>query len=238
MIVIPDIHGRSFWRDAVDEYAGKEHIVFLGDYMDPYQDEGISVEDAFYVLQELVGIKKENPDDITLLLGNHDLHYLHKGMAGSRYDYDNADFFRSYFEDNRDYFRIAHEAVIGGKKYLFSHAGILPGWMKEHEFIFYSVKPYNIVSRLDRVWQTPELWHFLFDALSDISYLRGGRSRYGSMVWADVSEHDSKHEEIPGYYQVFGHTLMYRPIINDYFACLDCQKIFRINEDGIRQVII
>ena len=44
MIVIPDIHGRAFWRRAAMETAGKEHIVFLGDYLDPYPSEGIDYE--------------------------------------------------------------------------------------------------------------------------------------------------------------------------------------------------
>lgn len=36
MIVIPDVHGRVFWRQAVNDYLGKESIIFLGDYLDPY----------------------------------------------------------------------------------------------------------------------------------------------------------------------------------------------------------
>ena len=32
MIIIPDVHGRTFWRQTVQEYLGKEHILFLGDY--------------------------------------------------------------------------------------------------------------------------------------------------------------------------------------------------------------
>ena len=34
LIIIPDIHGRPFWRRAVEEYPGEEFI-FLGDYLDP-----------------------------------------------------------------------------------------------------------------------------------------------------------------------------------------------------------
>ena len=47
MIVIPDVHGRTFWRQAVNEYLGKEHILFLGDYLDPYTYEGITPTDAY-----------------------------------------------------------------------------------------------------------------------------------------------------------------------------------------------
>ena len=35
MIIIPDVHGRKFWRNAVKGFE-TEKIVFLGDYVDPY----------------------------------------------------------------------------------------------------------------------------------------------------------------------------------------------------------
>ena len=40
ILIIPDVHGRRFWRDAIesDDY---DKVIFLGDYLDPYPDEGI-----------------------------------------------------------------------------------------------------------------------------------------------------------------------------------------------------
>lgn len=38
MIIIPDIHGQDFWKKPLQEHLGKEHILFLGDYLDPYED--------------------------------------------------------------------------------------------------------------------------------------------------------------------------------------------------------
>ena len=44
ILIIPDVHGREFWKEAKD-YPGK--IVFLGDYLDPYTYyEGITTEQA------------------------------------------------------------------------------------------------------------------------------------------------------------------------------------------------
>ena len=45
LIIIPDVHGRSFWRDAVKRNPGAEFI-FLGDYLDPYPDEGYTDEEV------------------------------------------------------------------------------------------------------------------------------------------------------------------------------------------------
>lgn len=46
-IIIPDIHGREFWREAVKGIDGETHVVFLGDYLDPYEDDRIDWSDAF-----------------------------------------------------------------------------------------------------------------------------------------------------------------------------------------------
>ncbi|MDE5880282.1 MAG: hypothetical protein K2H60_01000 [Muribaculaceae bacterium] len=40
IIVIPDLHGRTFWKEAVEKYPDADTI-FLGDYLDPYPNEGI-----------------------------------------------------------------------------------------------------------------------------------------------------------------------------------------------------
>lgn len=232
MIVIPDIHGRHFWRCVAEQYAGKEHIVFLGDYLDPYRDEMISNEDAFVELQDIMKLKEAHPNDITLLLGNHDLHYVYEGIHGSRYDVINATRNRRAFEDNFDIFQMACETVIGGRNYLFTHAGILPGWMKENELLFGLLEPAYLTSYLNMIWWTKDARRPLFEALSNVSYTRWGTSRFGSMVWADVTEHSVEYEEVPGYYQVFGHTLVMEPIITPYYACLDCKHSFRIKTNG------
>lgn len=33
IIIIPDLHGREFWREAVDELPADARVVFLGDYL-------------------------------------------------------------------------------------------------------------------------------------------------------------------------------------------------------------
>lgn len=51
VLIIPDIHGRTFWKEDVtsllaDIDSRAIDVVFLGDYVDPYPEEGISDEDA------------------------------------------------------------------------------------------------------------------------------------------------------------------------------------------------
>lgn len=77
IIVIPDIHGREFWKEAVRGHE-KESIVFLGDYVDPYTYEGIEQEKGLEMLEQVIEFKKDHMDNVTLLLGNHDLGYPSK----------------------------------------------------------------------------------------------------------------------------------------------------------------
>ena len=57
MIIIPDIHGRSFWKDAV-KGRENEKIIFLGDYTDPYSHEGIEFWEGLQSLREVIEFKK------------------------------------------------------------------------------------------------------------------------------------------------------------------------------------
>ena len=41
ILVLPDVHGRLFWKEPVQKYIDVvDRVVFLGDYLDPYGDEG------------------------------------------------------------------------------------------------------------------------------------------------------------------------------------------------------
>lgn len=230
MIVIPDIHGRQFWRHAAQQWDGKEQIIFLGDYLDPYPDENISYEEALAGFQDIIQLKEEHPDEVTLLLGNHDLHYMDQDISGTRYDVRHSREIERILMENFDLFQMAYEDVYGGKRYLFSHAGILSGWLQVHDFLFGSISPGELVSYLNMIWWTPDARRPFFNSLADVSYARCGTRPFGSMVWADLMEHSKQHEEIPGYYQVFGHTKVKEPVITPYFACLDCQLSFQVSD--------
>ena len=57
LIIIPDVHGRDFWRKAVEDNPGAEFI-FLGDYLDPYGFEEITEEEAFHDWRTSSGSKR------------------------------------------------------------------------------------------------------------------------------------------------------------------------------------
>ena len=133
-IVIPDVHGRDFWRSAV-RGREEEKIIFLGDYVDPYSWEGITPHVAFLELQDIIEFKKAHPDNVVLLLGNHDLGYLDREICDCRRDELRAGRLRELFEKELDLFDIVNVEGDETGKALFSHAGIAERWVKGREDI-------------------------------------------------------------------------------------------------------
>ena len=232
MIIIPDVHGRTFWRQAVQEYLGKEHIIFLGDYLDPYAYEGITPAAAYQVFHETINLKKAHPDDITLLLGNHDLHYLNPDMEGGRLDYKGREQIIKDITDNSDLFRIAETASMGGKSYLFTHAGLRSARLLAHREELGNPESAEIAERLNSMWLDIDKRPSLLQMMGDVSYSRWGNQPYGSPVWNDVDDLAKDQEEVPGFVQVFGHTQQEsKPVICDYYMCLDVRCAFRLSDN-------
>jgi len=227
MIIIPDVHGRTFWKEAV---AGreKEEIVFLGDYVDPYSDwEDVRPVDGLIALLEVIDFKKQHPENVTLLLGNHDLSYILHGMGHCRYDYEHANIIKETFLRNLKLFCIAHGTRANDHNILFSHAGVHRYWMSESLL----VTGYGVICIANLLNEA--FWKGkLNKSLCQVSRWRGGYDEEGSCVWADVHEHLNAQYPLPHHYQIFGHTQQISdPVITDRFACLDCRKAFTLNLD-------
>ena len=228
MIIVPDIHGRNFWQDAV-KAESTETMVFLGDYTDPYPNEGIASEKGLEALISVLRIKAAQPERITLLLGNHDLSYISEFLPKCRHDYEHHDTICQLIMDNLDCFDIAHEVIAANRRIVFSHAGIHPLWLKAHEMCTGIIPEGQECSALNESFHNGSL----YPALGNVTWHRGGSDEFGSCVWADVNEHIESDIHLSGCYQIFGHTKMVEPIIERNFACLDCRRVFRLDDQGV-----
>lgn len=235
ILVIPDIHGRNFWKGAVEKYADNvDRIVFLGDYLDRYEDEGITRNEELENFKEIISLKRANPDKVILLYGNHCYHYIDRNFArSSRFSSSNAWKYRELFEKNKDIFQLAYEEIVNGKTFLFTHAGVCRSWYERNKRVIGDLT----VDSLNRLAFSSKG----VDALSDVSNYRSWLGYdCGSILWSDVRERFDREtgkvsdkEDIDGLdYQIFGHTRMKEPIITDRWACLDCSKAFILTEDG------
>ncbi len=233
ILIIPDIHGRTFWEKAKELINEVDKVVFLGDYLDPYFREHISKEQAIKNFKEIISFKKDYSDKVILLIGNHDHHYWfqYKYDYGCRRDDENFDEISNLFMDNLEYFQLSYKI----NNYLFTHAGVLKGWLdvingkkKVRTTVKINLETEITIDNLNTLLES--------ELLDMIAEERGGRDVYGSPIWADVHEHLYDWEErIPNIYQVFGHTMSYPSIkeayIDSNFAMLDSQNCWLL-EDG------
>lgn len=237
-IVFPDIHGRTFWRFAVNKYILNPEIkfIFLGDYLDPYPAENI--EDPFLELIDIIKYKKEYPNRFVLLLGNHDIHYLTSQGRSSRFDWDNADKYKDIFINNIDLFSIIYTDTINNKNFCFSHAGIQESWINRFDVFDMNLDDLKSLENINAFLNDDISRQILYGALMTIPFIRGGNSSFGSPIWSDVREHllnyiyeEEKQENV---IQVFGHTQLPNDPINlgNYMYCIDCRRYFYIDDNG------
>ena len=192
ILIIPDVHGRDFWKEPVKQELNNNEtsIIFLGDYTDGYPTEWESNFDyrqhTIDNLKEIIELKKQNSDRITLLLGNHDCGYaIGDTICSSRMDRSHRSELEKLFSDNRELFQIAEEHDIAGRHFLFSHAGILKGWVKSVWGDEADDTDFKVVDRLNNAWLGND-WNIL-DRLGDYDTDRGWSGfQYGSPVWSDI----------------------------------------------------
>ena len=122
-LVIGDLHGKDCWQDININACDK--VIFLGDYVDHW-----SLPDHIITqnLLEIIELKKKHPEKVELLLGNHDVQYLHYPdflCSGFRPQMQRK--LTAIFDSNRHLFNIAYQRDL----HLFSHAGVTNAWYAE-----------------------------------------------------------------------------------------------------------
>lgn len=212
VLIIPDVHGRDFWKEPINQIDDYDKVVFLGDYLDPYPHEEISFDHAVENLQSIILYKIRYPDKIVLLLGNHDMHYYNLYfMNCSRMNRARREEIHKIYDEFRDEFELAH--IIDN--YLFTHAGVYQSWMDKYKLTIEDLLEF----KLDLDW------------LEDISSYRGGWDKTGSCVWADIRE-SYFYKPVEGYIQIVGHTqLSDVPHTDSTIKCLDVRRPFELDTE-------
>lgn len=231
MIIIPDVHGRSFWKEAIKKREDNEEIIFLGDYLDnypgefdPYTEKGITNKVALENFKEILDFARET-EGVTLLLGNHDVEYLFDSCYPCRMDVSRKSEIEKLFNKNRDLFKVG----IYYDDTIITHAGISPKFLKsigqENTGFF------NFIDYLNELWKNGN--SELGFILGKVGWDRGGYDEEGSPVWIDWYSLQCTDNEPR---QIVGHS-QYDPRMGDntYLrifkrqACLDCRAAFRVN---------
>ncbi|MDR0758158.1 MAG: metallophosphoesterase [Tannerella sp.] len=229
ILIVPDIHGRNFWEPALD-FEGT--VIFLGDYTDPYPHENFTQEDAYRGLLRIVDFKKKNPDRVTLLVGNHEMHYYNSDYACGRFDSHYFGPFNAILtgKETAGLFQLCKQI----DNYLFIHTGITKGWYDAH---------FDELSKLGNTLeeQMNNLFVSNMEAFHEASIYRGGYHSAGSPLWADVSEFLDEPEHFSDtIIQIIGHTQLRddEPLIKDNIRLLDNRQLYVLkNGETVKYVV-
>lgn len=222
--IIGDIHGRGAWKLLIDNNAVN---IFIGDYFDSYDDLPFEVLKNNFL--EIINFKHEHPDNVILLYGNHDFHYMSRcNERYSRYSEKNAMEIWGLLTDNRDCFHgIAYNI---GENYIVTHAGISQEWAKMY-LPDTDKKPSVMSAAINQLWfDNPNNFSFNFNSLPGDFF---GESSTHSPIWirpkALISNNLYKHSSVK---QIVGHTQSPKIeevngiIFTDCLGtCTDCAKI-------------
>lgn len=145
-LVLGDMHGRFDCVRAIYEREQPDSVVMLGDYVDSH--EPISDMDQYCAVFELLDLRDKHNEsgrgEFTLLIGNHDFHYLYGDPLRERYtQWDDTrvkwanDVFNMLVE--RDVLKAVH--IDKEHRTVFSHAGITNTWLRENNLRLEDINP-------------------------------------------------------------------------------------------------
>lgn len=247
-LIIPDVHGREFWKEPVKDWLENTDnpVIFLGDYLDPYVYEGVSCQSSLENFKEIVNIKEEFEDRVILLVGNHDWQYIVDCSSHSRFDYLNCKEIRNIFLNHASFFKLAHFDVVGDRNVIFSHAGINPSWLvhnsdtifgdlseKGDDELYSDITFETVKDRFDGAdINTFKGNAKMLEALWKVSVHRGGSDMTSSFLWCDLFEMLSEDHKLNAI-QIFGHSQREQnPVRGGDCYDLDCRRHFFLNADG------
>lgn len=188
--IIGDIHERYIWKQFVSDTMDK--WIFLGDYVDSF------THDDKKCINNLLGIiqfKKDNPDKVVLLYGNHDMSYINGIYRCSGFQKSCAYQLSEIYKEHEKLFQVAYQV----DNYLFTHAGISTKWFNWFKAEINYDEDISLAENLNQIQHTSKQW-----ILHTVSRLRGGYHVAGGITWADKQE--TMEGIIPGFHQIVGHT--------------------------------
>jgi hypothetical protein len=207
IIALGDTHGRTYWNYIADNETF-DQLVFIGDYFDSV--EGITPEEQVQNFKDILAYKKQNMDNVILLIGNHDYHYLESITniySGHQAEY--ATIINALLEN----------AIMQGlmqmcflsNNYLFTHAGITKTWANENHISFDSIE-----FEINNLFKAnPNKFQFKKEENCN----QTGNDSYQSPIW--VRPNSLIKDGIKGFIQIVGHTPKAEIVLNNDFIFID-----------------
>lgn len=127
ILVLGDIHGMGCWEPIIEK-ENPDLTIFLGDYVSSH---GLVTEkQQIDNLKRILEYKEENPDNVILLRGNHDMEALY--YWAECYP-ATGEFVKSFMRLNEERFLNNTQWIYLYKNICFSHAGVSSIWMENNK---------------------------------------------------------------------------------------------------------
>ena len=211
IVALGDTHGRDTWEKIVGKNNDADKIIFIGDYFDTHYD--ITTDQQIENFTKILEFKKNNMEQVVLLLGNHDFHYL-KG-AGEKYS--GHDTFRAL-----DINIVLQPAVDSGlvqmcfkhDKYVFTHAGVTNTWCATHGV---NRQPHLLEDSINELFKTNK---YAFYFQMGYNYSQSGDDVTQSPLWVRLPS--LFQDGLIGFRFVVGHTTLKELTITENVIGIDC----------------
>ncbi len=178
------------WKEV--ESLDVDHILFVGDFVDSHDLDDRTIYNNFL---DILSFKETHGDKVTLLLGNHDYHYLYFPFYRcSGFRESMKDMLHMTFKKNLGLFKMAARAG----SYIFTHAGLTRYWIDQY---IQPDKMEEIVPAINEMINGT----YSRDNLAAAGAARGGLEPSGGPIWADY-QYELIRDPYPGINQVVGHT--------------------------------
>jgi hypothetical protein len=231
IVCLGDIHGRDIWKQIVKVEEDFDKFIFIGDYFDSRED--IDASKQIENFKEILTFKKENPDKVILIIGNHDFHYL-KGCGETYSGY------QQYAA--MDINEVLQPALTSGylqlchvfDEYIFSHAGLTQTWCENNEIDLFNIEESVNV----KFMKSMESFKFEYGENLD----RSGDDVTQSPIWVRIPS--LLKDMVKGFTYVIGHTTIREMHMANNVIAIDClgtSKEYLVIQNGealARKIII
>ena len=224
-VVIGDIHGRTIWRDIIDQEK-PDRVIFMGDYFDSFDISGV---EQLHNFNEIIRFKEETDIEVIMLYGNHDHHYMGVGETYSGYQPSKQFDFNYVLREamSKGHIQLAHSV----DDLLFTHAGVSSVWLEEH-------LPETTMETL--VQDLNDLLKYQPNAFNFTGFDPYGNSRQSGPIWIriDALLKSNKNKPIKKTFrQVVGHTQVKKIDLENYAKFLG-DRYFMIDALDAGQFLI
>lgn len=210
IISVADTHGdRTPLKIAKSKINDCDKVIFLGDYVDSY-DSDWTVQEK--VLSDILSFKKEYPDKVILLFGNHDFSYISDpNVSGHQHKYHCR--INNFFIENFNFFDVIYKQ----DNWVFSHAGVSETWLSR-----------NFDNKLDNInpYFHKREWGMMYCAFDHLSFNPYGDSPIEGPLWIRPA---ALNNSSISFNQCVGHT-EFRENVNRVFDSEEHKLVFLDSE--------